>query len=186
MPKRIFAAALAFGMLAALVKGNHEGLRDTIGNLSTPWLLVAFLPALAAPSVRRGALVGLAATVTALLGFYLVVAISTDDQLPTLQEHLEHVLRKNRLWLWSGLISGPVMGAFGAWVGKRAALLVIGLLLILEPIVIYGARIVPGWRHVIHWTLEPGPYLVEAALGVVLLTRLALRNKETSWRSAAR
>ncbi|GIF22610.1 hypothetical protein BJ973_002933 [Actinoplanes tereljensis] len=170
----LLGAALVFGALAALIKGHHYGLRDTIGNLSTPWLLVAFAAGLHTRSLPRGAVAGLAATGAALLGFYLVVAVITDDQLP-LGEHLVHVLRVNLRWLLSGLVSGPVLGAFGAWVRRRAsnvpvaATLVTGALLFLEPVVIVAARVVPGWRHVIHWTLSPGPYLVEAVVGAMLL-----------------
>ncbi|MEV4351419.1 DUF6518 family protein [Actinoplanes sp. NPDC049596] len=162
-------AALAFGALAALIKGDHGGVRDTIGNLSAPWLLVAFIPALIARSVPRGAVIGLAATLAALLGFYVAVTVTLDDQMPGLREHLLHVLRLNRRWIYSGLLSGPVMGALGAWLGRGVLVPVAGLLLLLEPIVIVSARIVPGWRSVIHWTLDPVPYVVEAVLGVLIL-----------------
>ena len=165
----VIAAALLFGMLAALVKGHHDGVRDTIGNLSTPWLLIALAAGLHARSLPRGALLGLAATLAALLGFYVVVAVTADDG------HLAHVLRENRRWLYSGLLSGPVLGAFGAWLNRRAAdvsravIIVTGLLLLLEPLVIVSARVVPGWREVVHWHLSPGIYVAEAALGVVIL-----------------
>ncbi|GIE26903.1 DUF6518 family protein [Winogradskya humida] len=177
----MLGAALAFGMLAALIKGHHHGVRDTIGNLSTPWLLVALLSGLHTPSLRRGAVLGLAATVTALLGFYLVVAVITDEQLVGLRDHLAHVLSANRRWLFSGLLSGPLLGAFGAWLRGRfadptkAAAVVTGLLLIAEPLVIVGAPVVPGSQQIITWTLTPVPYLIEAALGVLVLT-LALRR----------
>ncbi|BBH69551.1 hypothetical protein ACTI_62360 [Actinoplanes sp. OR16] len=167
-------------MAAAAVKGDHYGLRDTVGNLSTPWLLVAYLAGLTTRRPGRGALLGLGATGAALAGFYLVVAITTDDHSPTLGEHLGQVLHKNRLWLYAGLLSGPTMGAFGAMTRRfapdvrRAALRVTALLLMLEPLVIVAARIVPGWREVIHWTLDPGPYLVEAALGIAVALRIAV------------
>ncbi|WP_250030932.1 DUF6518 family protein [Paractinoplanes maris] len=156
-------------MLAALVKGDHDGVRDTIGNLSTPWLLVALAAGMHTRSLPRGAALGLAATVTALLGFYLVVAVTADDG------HLEQVLRLNRRWLYSGLLSGPVLGAFGAWLNRRftnlpmAVTVVTGLLLVLEPVAIVSARIVPGWREVIHWHLAPGVYVAEAVLGLLVL-----------------
>jgi hypothetical protein len=46
---------------------------------------------------------------------------------------------------------------------------VTGLLLLLEPVVIVSARVVPGWREVIHWHLSPGIYVAEAVLGTVIL-----------------
>lgn len=165
----VLAAALVFGTVAAVIKGDHDGVRDTIGNLSTPWLLVALAAGLHTRSLPRGALLGVLATVTALLGFYLVVAITADGG------HLEEVLRHNRRWLFSGLLSGPVLGAFGAWLQRRASdvpfavTAVTGLLLILEPVVIYAAPVVPGWREVIHWHLTPAIYLAEALLGCLVL-----------------
>jgi hypothetical protein len=174
----VLAASLAFGMIAALVKGHHDGIRDTIGNLSTPWLLVALAAGLHTRSLPRGALLGLAATLTALLGFYLIVAVTADGG------HLEQVLRDNRRWLFSGLLSGPLLGAFGAQLQRRApdvpfaVTAVTGLLLVLEPFVIYSARVVPGWREIIHWRLTPAVYVAEAASGLVVLA-LAL-----AWRRA--
>ncbi|WP_433381356.1 DUF6518 family protein [Actinoplanes sp. CA-142083] len=129
-------------------------------------LLGAALAGLHTRSLPRGALLGLATTATALCGFYLVVALITDDP---------HVLWSNRRWLLSGAVSGPLFGAFGAFVRRRApdfrrvTALVAGILLALEPIVIFSARVVPGWRHVIHWTLDPGPYVAEAVLGLLVL-----------------
>jgi hypothetical protein len=35
--------------------------------------------------------------------------------------------------------------------------------------VIVSARVVPGWREVIHWHLSPGVYVAEAALGLFML-----------------
>ncbi|WP_127505476.1 DUF6518 family protein [Actinoplanes solisilvae] len=165
----VLVSALIFGMVAALIKGDHDGIRDTIGNLSTPWLLVALAAGLHTRSLLRGALLGVAATVTALLGFYVIVAVTADGG------HLEHVLRDNRTWLFSGLLSGPVLGAFGAFLQRRApdvplaVTAVTGLLLIFEPLVIYAARIVPGWREVIHWHLTPAIYIAEALLGCAVL-----------------
>ncbi|XVU20838.1 DUF6518 family protein [Actinoplanes sp. CA-054009] len=174
---RVLAAALVFGMVAALVKGDGGGVRDTIGNLSTPWLLVAFVPGMFARSVPRGAVIGLVSTLVALLGFYVVVTLTLDDGMPDMREHLLHVLRLNRRWIWSGLLSGPLMGALGAWLGRRALLPVTGALLVLEPLVIVSARIVPGWRTVVHWTLDPRPYVIEAALGVALLVLAGVRRR---------
>lgn len=162
--------ALMFGMVAALIKGDHHGVRDTIGNLSTPWLLVALVPGFLTRSLPRGARLGLATTAAALLGFYVVVAMTVDGR-------LDQVLRDNGRWLLCGLVSGPLMGALGAWIRRRSpepestGVLVTGLLLVLEPMVILSARVVPGWREVIHWTLDPTPYIAEVVVGIFLLLR---------------
>jgi len=181
----VLVTALIFGMFAALIKGDHDGVRDTLGNLSTPWLLIALVAGLHTRSLPRGALLGLVATGAALLGFYVVVAITAHGG------HLEQVLHENRRWLYSGLLSGPLLGAFGAWLQRRApdvtlaVTAVTGLLLLLEPLVIFAAPIVPGWREVIHWHLNAGIYAAEALLGIVVLS-LAWRRVQARYRERQR
>jgi hypothetical protein len=75
----VLLAAFAFGVLAAWAKGQNTGgvaqisqARNALGNLSTPWLLVAFFAGMQCPRLGRGAVVGLAATLCALAGFYLL------------------------------------------------------------------------------------------------------------------
>ncbi|WP_186526038.1 hypothetical protein [Leekyejoonella antrihumi] len=41
----ILPAAVCFGLFAGVLKGDGAGLRDGLGNLSSPWLLVAVTPA---------------------------------------------------------------------------------------------------------------------------------------------
>jgi hypothetical protein len=71
----IFLAAMAFGVAMSVLKGNDVGIRDDIGNLSAPWLL---LPFFAGAAMRgrglAGAAVGLAATSAALMAFYVANA----------------------------------------------------------------------------------------------------------------
>jgi hypothetical protein len=75
----VLLAFFAFGVLAAWAKGQNTGgvaevsqARSALGNLSTPWLLVAFFAGMQCPRPGRGALVGLVATLCALAGFYLL------------------------------------------------------------------------------------------------------------------
>ena len=63
-------AAAVFGLLMGAFKGNDAGLRGGIGNLSAPWLLVAFLPSLRCRSLVSGAVIGLLSTGVALAAFY--------------------------------------------------------------------------------------------------------------------
>jgi hypothetical protein len=63
----VLLAAFAFGLRAAWIKGpgGDDGvseLRSVLGNVSTPWLLVAFVAGTRVTNLRSGALVGLAAT----------------------------------------------------------------------------------------------------------------------------
>src|ERR671922_1750016 len=75
----VLAAAALFGVVMSVVKGNDTGIRDDIGNLSAPWLLLPFLTAAA---MRRrtvsGAALGLAATLAGLTGFYVADAFVLD------------------------------------------------------------------------------------------------------------
>ncbi|HEY0871319.1 MAG TPA: hypothetical protein VGD55_13040, partial [Acidothermaceae bacterium] len=75
----VLVMAFAFGVCAAWAKGQNIGvdpyvaqLRGAAGNLSTPWLLVPFFAGMQSSRPRRGAVVGLAATLCALAGFYLL------------------------------------------------------------------------------------------------------------------
>jgi hypothetical protein len=71
----IVLAATAFGVAMSVLKGNGAGIRDDIGNLSAPWLL---LPFLAGAAMRgrglAGAAIGLAATCAGLMAFYVTDA----------------------------------------------------------------------------------------------------------------
>jgi hypothetical protein len=53
MMSRLLLAA-AFGVAMGLFKGNNTGLRAGLGNLSAPWIVVAFLAALPEGRVARG------------------------------------------------------------------------------------------------------------------------------------
>lgn len=65
------AGALVFGILAGLVHGNDGGLRAAFGNLSAPRLIVALVPGWFSGPALRGAAFGTAATLVALLRFYV-------------------------------------------------------------------------------------------------------------------
>ena len=52
----VAVAAVAFGALESVVKGSGSGVRDGIGNLSAPWVILPFLAAVAV--ARRRILVG--------------------------------------------------------------------------------------------------------------------------------
>jgi len=73
--------AAVFGIAAGFLKGDEIGLRGQLGNLSAPWLLVALLGALHCTTPLRGALAGLAATLTALAGFYAALTVVLAGQL---------------------------------------------------------------------------------------------------------
>lgn len=140
------AVAFAFGLLAAWGKGpDTDGrslisqIRSTLADLSTPWLLVAFIPGALSRRWWSGALLGLLATMSALLGFYLVTSLLVDLGGHGVAGDLWRELYANRIYLVSGVLSGPLFGALGAWwrtTRSLGASVVAGTLLMGEPIVL--------------------------------------------------
>jgi hypothetical protein len=168
---RMLLAAFAFGVLVAWMKGPGGAdavseIRSSLGNLSTPWLLVAFVAGAGFARLRSAALAGLLATTAALIGFYLVSSLIHDLGQGFFGD-LRLELSANRGYLQGGLITGPLFGALGAWWSGRRSLhasVLAGALLMAEPLVLlllgtFGpggvlpaghaiplvVRIVPGW-----------------------------------------
>jgi hypothetical protein len=71
-------AAVAFGIVVAVIKGQDAGVRDALGGTSAPWMLVPFVAGARYSRVWCAALVGVAATLAAFFGFYLVEAAIFD------------------------------------------------------------------------------------------------------------
>jgi hypothetical protein len=139
--RRIVRLALAligaalFGVAMSLFKGNGSGVRDDVGNLSAPWLLVPFFAA--AVAGRRSsvaAAVGLAASSTALISFYVANAFVLDLGTHSVVTDIRLVFVA-RWFLWS-LVSGPVLGAVGGiWSrGVSSAGIAVTALLVAEPV----------------------------------------------------
>ena len=172
---RWLAAAAVVGVVLGLLKGDGHPLRTAIGNLSAPWLLVALVPAWWSGSWWRGALLGTAATLAGLLGFYVAVTVVLHGHLGGAEgwgDELVYVVSANRLWFGAGLLSGPVMGAVGGLLGpgRRRLVVVSGLLLVGELAVV---SLVAGVRVPlvgVSWAVETWTaYVVQAVAGVVLL-----------------
>src|SRR5947208_15184039 len=72
------ALAVLFGAAVAVVKGQDGGVRDALGNMSAPWVLVPFLAGTRCTKLWQGALVGTAATLAAFIGFYAAEAAILD------------------------------------------------------------------------------------------------------------
>ena len=199
----LLAAAVEFGVDAALVEGPggvgevHE-VRSALGNLSTPWLLVGFLAGTRCSTMLSGALVGLAATMAALTGFYLVNALAYDQGAGSTYADLRLVFSANRGYLEGGLVTGLLFGLLGAWWSRRRGLgvsVVVGALLVAEPLVLVAlgvvgpdavasgesglplfVRLVPGWGITTdRGDVALGIYAAELVLGLVILL-LAVRR----------
>ena len=168
----VLMAAFAFGLLAALAKGqNTDGLstisqvRSDLGNLSAPWLMVAFIAGSRSRGSGWGALLGFLATMSALLGFYLLTSLVLDFG-------FGRELWANRIYLASGALSGPLFGALGArWQTTRLlnASVVAGALLVGEPIVLAVIGVLFPATVVGRNAIWMGVYAAELALGLVVL-----------------
>lgn len=176
--------AVGFGVAAGALKGNNVGLRADLGNLSAPWLLVAFLPALPCRSVLRGALLGLVSTLLALAGFYLTLSAVLMGHLGGHGYIGDLVVEfgANRVYLVAGAVTGPLFGALGAWVGHRhraRAWLVAGGLTASEIVVValvQGHQLLPTPLY-FEWSVDSWTaYLVESACGVAIIIVAGSRN----------
>src|SRR5689334_2013268 len=82
---RMLVIALVVGAVLAWATGQGADgrsllsqVRNAIGSLSTPWVLIPFVAGSTAVRSRDGALLGLAATMTALTGWYLCATALED------------------------------------------------------------------------------------------------------------
>lgn len=144
----VLLAAFAFGLFAAWAKGQNTDavglmsqIRSDLGNLSTPWLLVPFAAGVLLPQRWSSAVAGLAATAAALVAFYLLTTLVIDLGGQGFLADFRKELIANRYYLEGGIVAGPLFGAVGGWWKRSAslpALLLVGVLLIAEPLVLLG------------------------------------------------
>lgn len=150
--------AILFGVICSVAKGNGAGVRDAAGNLSAPWLILPLLSAVyvtprrSLAGARRpllGAVLGVATTMLALIGFYLANAFVLDlGPHSTLRDVTLTMGAVGDIWFRYGLVSGAVCGTVGAWLAGRRAWVALGLLvaalLTLEPGAWIGLSLMRG------------------------------------------
>lgn len=180
----VIAGAMAFGLVAGLVHGNNGGLRAAFGNLSAPWLIVALIAGWFSGSALRGAALGTAATLVALVGFYITLTATMYGHLGAIHglvASFTFVLTANRVWFAAGLMSGPVCGTIAGFLGSRLPrtwlVVVIGALMVGEIAVVTGLQGLEVPILHIRWAgSDLRGYEFEAALGLLLLASLAARR----------
>jgi hypothetical protein len=192
VPRQVVSGLLlaaAFGVAAGVFKGNESGVRGAIGNLSAPWLLVALLPALRCRTLPRGALMGLVSTLVALVGFYAALTAVLAGHLGGhgFLAELRVEAEANRIYFLAGVVSGPVFGAVGAWVGRRhpqSVWLVVGALVASEIFVValvQGRQLLPAPLYFAWGVGDWTPYIGESMVGVaVVLAALWRRRSRAS------
>jgi hypothetical protein len=170
-------AAAAFGALESIVKGNDAGVRDGIGNLSAPWVIVPLLAGAVGSrgNTLLGGLVGLLTSLAALVGFYMANAFVLDLGPHSSLHDIGLTLNVGNMWFKAGAMSGPAMGAVGACASRRGGLVlawsVVGLV-VFEPLVVYLAYLASDGRFAAGDGQWNGIYAAEAALGAVAAVAL--------------
>jgi hypothetical protein len=197
---------LAFGVVAGVVAGQSgdgralvSQIRGELGTMSAPWVLVAWWAGSRAGRASLGAVFGLAATLAALVGFYVVSGIVEPMGRPTVLGDIASWASANRVWFEAGLVSGPVFGALGGWWARRrspSAAVVVGALLAGEPVVLWvtGAlfphgvlapltglplvvRVVPGLGLSGAGVVSIAVRVVELLLGLALVASATVRRR---------
>jgi hypothetical protein len=168
----LLAAAFLFGIVASVVKGNGAGVRDGVGNLSAPWIIVPLLASAAGSRARvpAGAVIGSLATAVALAGFYLANAFVLDLGSHSTLHDIGLAFSGGNLWFRAGVMSGPAMGAVGAWAIRRGRLTVAGIAVacvLFEPLAVYVAYLGSNGFFAAGNGEWNGVYAAEAGVGAI-------------------
>ena len=156
--------------LGSLTGSGHAwaaGWSSDISLLSAPWLVLPFVAGATQRVPRRAALLGLACTYAALLGYGLMTLSPVEHAHLSLAT-LRGFLISERSALLGGIVTGPLFGWFGQqWRTRRriAGALVTAAALCLEPLV---RRVtIDPIRHRDVWLAEVAVGLALAAAVVV-------------------
>jgi hypothetical protein len=144
----LLLAAIAFGVVMAVIKGQETGARDALGNLSAPWALLPFLAGTRCRGPLAGALVGVLTTSAAFLGFYSAEAAILDLGSHPWYVDLRLTLGSGHVYELWGTVSGLAFGALGAvWATSRSALagVAVGLVFVCEPAIVWVLKDADVW-----------------------------------------
>ena len=137
----LLSAAFGAGdqYLGSLTGSGHlwaAGWSSDISLLSAPWLVLPFVAGATQREGRRAALLGLACTYAALLG-YAIMTLSPVEHAHVTAATLRGFVVSERLVLVGGIVTGPLFGWFGCqWRTRRsiAGALAPAATLCLEPL----------------------------------------------------
>jgi hypothetical protein len=140
-----------------------------ISLLSAPWLVLPFVAGATQREPRRAALLGLACTYAALLGYGLMT-LSPVENAHLTQASVRAFVVSERSVLLGGIVTGPLFGWFGQrWRTRRAiaGALVTAAALCLEPLARRSSVDPIRYRQV---------WLAEVAVGLVLVAAVLVRR----------
>jgi hypothetical protein len=124
---------------------------------------------------------------SALLGFYLLTSLVVNLGGHGIPDNIGRELGANREYLASGVLSGPLFGALGAWwrtARSRDALVVAGALMVGEPIVWALIGVLLPATVVGRNAISVAVYVAELTLGLVVL--LLARSRPSATEREAR
>jgi|SRR5579885_3328542 len=107
-----------------------------VSQLSAPWLVLPFLVGAAQRTPRRAALLGLASTMLALVGYMLMTFSPVENAHLTARGVLDFMRGGNMRWFAAGVVTGPLFAWLGyRWRFRRSAIagLAVTAVLCLEP-----------------------------------------------------
>jgi Family of unknown function (DUF6518) len=163
----VLAFAIVFGFTLSVLKGNDAGVRDSIGNISAPWLLLPFVAAAVAGGRRmgQGALVGTLALLAALAAFYVANTFVLDLGSHPWLIDLRLTVQGGRQFFALAILGGPVFGALGSWWRRRGSTAVgvaVAALLVFEP----PAWLLYGRSQRINYDDHPTVWVAEVVVGI--------------------
>ncbi len=178
----LLLAAVAFGVLIAVIKGQNTGVRDALGNTSAPWIVLPFIAGTCFSRVRSAALAGMAVTGMSLLGFYVAEAAVLDLGPHPWWVDLRLTAGSVNIYEKWGIFGGLLYGTLGwlwAYRSKAAAAAAVGLAFAAEPLIVFLLRRAGVWYGLL---LDyPWIWRAEVLLGVAgIALALTLRPPQRS------
>jgi hypothetical protein len=177
----VITLAFAFGIVVAALKGSDAGWRDSIGNMSAPWLLLPYFAGTVNGGWKRGAVMGLVSCLAALVGFYAAEAFVLDLGGHGVLTNLALTLSAGHMYFLAGVVCGPIFGAIGAVGTKMGTVItaaVVACVLIGEPLAVFAWLALAGMQSsdtglVTHY---PTLWIGEIMVGLVVGGGIVARN----------
>jgi hypothetical protein len=175
----LLLAAIAFGALVAVIKGQDVGTRNALGNMSAPWVVVPFLAGALYSRPWQAALIGIATTLAAFFGFYLAEAAVLDLGPHPWYVDLKLTLGSGHVYeIWGtpvGLLYG-ILGWLWASRSSAAAAVAVGLAFVTEPLIVFALAAANIWEG---GGLLSYPWVwgTEVAIGVVAIAYTVAKNQ---------
>ena len=178
----LLLAAVAFGVLIAVIKGQDTGVRNALGNTSAPWIVLPFVAGTYFARMRSAAFAGLGVTVVSLLGFYAAEAAVLDLGPHPWWVDLRLTAGSVNIYEKWGIFSGLLYGTLGwLWASrsKAAAAAAVGLAFAAEPLIVFVVRKAGVWYGLL---LDyPWVWTAEVLLGVAgIALALTIRPPQRS------